>query len=142
MDRREIVTLLGGTLLSVRVPGAFSENERDGHDGLVRNPSLFEASVACSKAAGLCVGHCVETLAQGDKSLIACARNSREVLVVCNALRALAAQNSPHLAKFAMLSAEVCRSCEAECRKHPQHTTCKNCAEACAACAAECSKFA
>ena len=140
MDRREILTFLGGTLLSVGVPGALSQNEHDGHDGLVRNPSLFEASVACSKAAELCVGHCVETLAQGDKSLIECARNSREVLVVCNALRALAAQNSPHLAKFAMLSAEVCRSCEAECRKHPQHTTCKNCAEACAACAAECSK--
>lgn len=103
--------------------GALSQNERDGHDGLVRNPSLFEASVACSKAAELCVGHCVETLAQGDKSLIACGRNSREVLVVCNALRALAAQNSPHLAKFAMLSAEVCRSCEAECIANI-HTAC------------------
>lgn len=142
MDRREMLTFVGATLLSAGAPGAFSQNERNGHGDLIKNPSLFDASVACSKAAELCVGHCIEMFAQGDKSLIVCARKSREVVVVSNALRALAAQSSPHLAQFARLSAEICRSCEAECRKHTQHTTCKNCADACDACAAECNKFA
>ena len=142
MDRRELFAFLGWTFLSVNTPGAISQSKRDDHVDPVRNPSLFKASVACSKAAELCVGHCVEMLDQGDKSLIVCARNSREVLVVCNALRALAAQNSPHLADFARLSAAICKSCEAECRKHPQHATCRNCADACASCAAECGKFA
>jgi Cys-rich four helix bundle protein (predicted Tat secretion target) len=141
MDRREMLTIFGATLLGAGATGASPQNERDGHSDLIRNPSLFDASVVCSKAAELCVGHCVEMFARGDKSLIVCARNSREVLVVSNALRALAAQSSPHLAQFARLSAEICRSCEAECRKHPQHSTCKNCADACAGCADECKKF-
>ena len=142
IDRRELLTLLGGTVLCLGVQGTFAQDDRDDNSDLVSNPSLFQASVACSRAAERCVSHCVEMLAQGDKSFIVCARNSREVLVVCNALRGLAAQDSPHLAQFTRLSAEICRSCEAECRKHLHHSTCKACADACSSCAAECSKFA
>jgi Cys-rich four helix bundle protein (predicted Tat secretion target) len=72
--------------------------------------------------------------------MAACAASSREVAVVCDGLRKLAAQNSAHLASYAKIAAEICKSCEAECRKHPQHETCKNCADACAACTVECGK--
>jgi Cys-rich four helix bundle protein (predicted Tat secretion target) len=80
-------------------------------------------------------------LAGGDKSLLECTATAREMTVVCDGLRTLAAQNSPHLAKYAKLAAEVCKDCEAECRKHEQHPSCKACADACAACAAECGKL-
>ena len=37
--------------------------------------------------------------------------------------------NSAHLASYAKVAAENCKSCEAECRKHPEHEVCKNCGE-------------
>jgi Cys-rich four helix bundle protein (predicted Tat secretion target) len=100
------------------------------------------AASACSSAAEICVGHCVEMLAGGDKTLAACAASSREVAVVCNGLRSLAAQNSAYLASYAKVAAEICKSCEAECRKHSEHIACKNCGDACVACAGECGKVA
>jgi Cys-rich four helix bundle protein (predicted Tat secretion target) len=112
------------------------------HMGGAKNQALIDAASACSIAAEICVGHCVEMLAGGDKAMAACAASSREVAVVCNGLRSLAAQNSAHLASYAKVAAEICKSCEAECRKHPEHMVCKNCSDACAACAMECGKVA
>jgi Cys-rich four helix bundle protein (predicted Tat secretion target) len=80
-------------------------------------------------------------LATGDKSMGECAKTTSEMVAVCGALLALAAQGAPSLPKFATVCLEVCRRCEAECRRHA-HPPCKDCAAACAACAAECMKIA
>lgn len=141
MDRRELFCALGAAAVTAGALPALAQHEHHGSAG-AKNQALIDASSACSSAAEHCVTHCVEMLAEGDKTLLPCAKTSREVAVVCGGLRALAAQNSPHLAQYAKMAAEICKSCEAECRKHPQHPVCKNCAEACAACAAECSKAA
>jgi len=142
MHRREILGFLKrGVIYGLASPSIALPRDH-GFKDLVKNPSLFYAAVGCSKAAEACFTHCGEVLAQGDNSLALCARNSREVLVVCNALRALAAQNSPHLVPYARLSAQICNACETECRKHPEHAACRNCADACSACAVECGRFA
>jgi len=142
MDRRAMFCALGAAAATSAVLPAFALEEHHNHGGGAKHQSLIEASSACSTAAELCVTHCVAMLAEGAKDLEACAGTSREVAVVCGGLRSLAAQSAPHLAAYAKTAAEICRACEAECRKHPQHPTCKACADACAACAAECAKVA
>jgi len=145
MDRRGMLFAMGAAAVSASaLPGISQEMPMSHHHmmGGARHQALIDAASNCSSAADICVGHCVEMLAGGDKTMAACTASSREVAVVCEGLRALAAQNSAHLASYAKVAAEICKSCEGECRKHPQHEVCKNCADACAACAIECGKVA
>jgi Cys-rich four helix bundle protein (predicted Tat secretion target) len=82
-------------------------------------------------------------MAEGDKSLAACARSVNALTAVCGALAVLAAQNSPLLARYAVVAKDVCKACEDECLKHAEkHAPCKACADACADCARECAKIA
>jgi Cys-rich four helix bundle protein (predicted Tat secretion target) len=74
--------------------------------------------------------------------MAACARSVTSLIAVCEALAVLATQHSPLLPKYAAVAAEVCRSCEEECRKHAEHPVCQACADACRDCAAECLKVA
>ncbi len=61
----------------------------------------------------------------------------------CTGLARLAALNSDHLPAYAKVCLEICKDCEAECRKHEKtHAICKACAESCKACIAECEKVA
>lgn len=141
MDRRGMLFAMGAAAVSATtLPTLAQEMPHHHHEGGARHQDLIDAAGRCSSAAEICTSHCVEMLAGGDKTLAACVSSSREVAVVCNGLRALAAQHSAHLAAYAKLAAEVCASCEAECRKHVQHPPCRNCADACAACAIECGK--
>ena len=140
MDRRELLGVLGMAAATAGAVPAFAQHEHHGSEGA--HKSLADAAGACSTNADACVTHCVDMLAGGDKSLQYCAATSREVATVCSGLQSLAAQNSPHLASYAKVAADICKACEAECRKHSQHAICKACGDSCAACAAECAKVA
>jgi Cys-rich four helix bundle protein (predicted Tat secretion target) len=121
-----------------------AQDAAHGHvHGPAPNQALLNAANDCVKTGDVCLAHCLNLLATGDKSLGACAKSVNELRATCAALTSLAAQNAPSLSKMASLSAAVCKNCEIECRKHEKdHIECKNCAEACAACATECSKAA
>jgi Cys-rich four helix bundle protein (predicted Tat secretion target) len=70
----------------------------------------------------------------GDKSLADCMRSVSAMLPVCAAMNRLAIQDAKRLKDLAKVCADICRDCEAECRKHEfHHVECKRCAEACAA---------
>ena len=140
MERRELIRTLGAAAISVAAVPSFAQHEH--HHGGAKNQALIDAAGNCSSKAEVCLSHCQELLAQGDKSMSTCAATSREVAVACTALRSLAAQSAPSLPQFAKATADVCARCEAECRKHEkQHQACKDCADACAACRAECAKM-
>ena len=140
MNRRDLMLAVGAAGISVAGMPALGQEVSRVHPVPIKREALFDAASKCSKSAEICIGHCDEMHATGDKTLSACAASAREVLVVCNALRALAAQDSAHLVRYARLAGEICKSCEAECHKHVQHQACGGCADACAACAAECGK--
>lgn len=143
MDRRGVLYAMGAAAVSSSaLPGIGQDMSHHNMAGMggAKYQMLIDVASTCASAAERCTSHCIEMLASGDKTLAACAASSREVAVVCGGLRSLAAQNSAHLASYARVAAEVCKSCEAECRKHPQHSVCKDCADACAACAIECGK--
>ena len=145
MDRRGLLFTMGVAAVSASALSGIAQ-DMSHHNvaemGGAKNQMLIDAASKCTSAAELCTSHCIEMIAAGDKAMTACAAGSREVAVICSGLRSLAAQNSAHLASYAKVAAEACKSCEAECRKHAQHSVCKDCADACAACASECSKIA
>lgn len=106
------------------------------------SPALVDAAFACVKVGQACEQHCLTLLGKGDTSLAECAASVGEMLVLCDALTRLAAQDSRHLRALAGVCGRACRDCEKACRKHEaHHAICKQCAEACAACASQCEKI-
>lgn len=103
--------------------------------------ALIDATTDCLKKGELCISHCVDMMAGGDKSMGPCAKTVRDMLTMCDTLVKLATSNSEFTKKHATLCLEVCKKCEDECRKHPKHKVCMNCAESCKACISEINKI-
>jgi Cys-rich four helix bundle protein (predicted Tat secretion target) len=138
MNRRQVLSSVG--LFAAAATTA--EQARSQGAAGTPNKALVATASDCLSKGQLCLTHCHEMLATGDKSMGACAKTASEMVAVCAAMIALAAQGAPSLPKFATVCLDVCRRCEAECRKHIQHSPCKDCATACAASQAECKKIA
>jgi Cys-rich four helix bundle protein (predicted Tat secretion target) len=148
MDRRNFIAstgLVAGTMVAAReVLAAHHEHDHEHHAkgaaGTTPRDSLVRAAADCVGRGEVCQAHCVEQLATGDTMLAECARRVNEMLALCGALRAVAAQGAPSLPALARVTDEVCRTCEEECRRHEDHhATCRACADACAACRRECA---
>jgi Cys-rich four helix bundle protein (predicted Tat secretion target) len=96
--------------------------------------AVIEATKRCDTVGNACLRHCQRLTRLGDKSLAECMRSVSAMLPVCVAMNRLAGQDAKRLKDLAKVCADVCRDCEAECRKHEfHHVECKRCAEACAA---------
>jgi Cys-rich four helix bundle protein (predicted Tat secretion target) len=144
MKRREMLQGLGVVAAAVATSSAMPQGTTHQHvHGAAPNQALINTANDCVKTGDVCLAHCIDLMATGDKSLGECAKSVNELRATCGALGSLAAQSAPSLAKLASLAADVCKNCEAACRKHEKdHAPCKACAEACAACATECGKAA
>lgn len=147
MDRRDWLLAAGG-LMAVGMTGmAHADDMQHMHDhhhpaGPRKYQALETSTAECRTAGEACLAHCLELLAQGDTTMAACAQNVNQMLAVCDALGRLAAQQSKYTPRLAALTADLCKDCEAECRKHEkEHAECKACADACAACLKECRKI-
>jgi Cys-rich four helix bundle protein (predicted Tat secretion target) len=142
MQRREILLGLGVSALGALAVDSFAlQHEQHAHSSV--NQELVTAASNCVSTGEICMNHCHDVMASGDKSLVECARRVYELIAACTALRSLAAQNSGYVPKYAKLTAEVCKTSEAECRKFAKdHPQCKECADSCLACMAACSKVA
>ncbi|HEU0061714.1 MAG TPA: Csp1 family four helix bundle copper storage protein [Hyphomicrobiaceae bacterium] len=96
--------------------------------------AIIDATKRCETVGNACLRHCQRLTRLGDKSLADCMRSVAVMLPVCVATNRLAQQDAKRLQDLAKVCADVCRDCEAECRKHEfHHVECKRCAEACAA---------
>ncbi|HRC55608.1 MAG: Csp1 family four helix bundle copper storage protein [Myxococcales bacterium] len=100
--------------------------------GTNRHPELAAAAAKCVAAGEICLAHCLESLATGEKMLGDCAKAVQQMLAVCKMIGALGAANSAHLSKAAALCDAVCKDCKDACDKHASmHEECKGCADAC-----------
>ncbi len=147
MERREALKAVAATLAATMSGAALAAANHDhshDHGGATkRNAAIIAASADCLKTGEACLAHCLYLLGNGDKSMAACAQSVNELLATCTALMKLAGQDSRFVPAFAKLAADVCASCEKECRKHADHhEECKACAESCATCVKECRKLA
>lgn len=144
MERREVLKTVAATVAGA-ISGAALAADHDHHHapaGMApRNAGLIAASADCLKTGEACLAHCLYLLGNGDREMAACAQSVNELLASCTALMKLAGQDSKHVPGFAKLAAEICASCEKECRKHEKHhAECKACADSCAACLKECKR--
>jgi Cys-rich four helix bundle protein (predicted Tat secretion target) len=144
MDRREVLT--GGALLAAAAMSnaVFAADEHEHHHHAMPSPAanLAVSASDCLQKGQVCIDHCLVLLGDGDKAMAACAQSVTQMLAVCTALQRLANANSKYLPQMARLAKDVCKDCEAECKKHAdKHKQCKDCQESCAACAKECEKF-
>jgi Cys-rich four helix bundle protein (predicted Tat secretion target) len=113
-----------------------------GHSAAGNNPTVTKAAMDCIASGNVCIEHCLVQLRDGNTAMADCAAAVTEMHAVCTGLATLAAQNSKHLGKYAAACLEICKTCEAECRKHEKmHAACKACADSCKACIAECEKL-
>ena len=147
MERREMLKTVLATAASAISAAALAgehDNHNHGKPGVApRNAGVIAASADCLKTGEACLAHCLYLLGNGDKSVAACAQSVNELLATCTAMMKLAGQDSKFVPAMAKVAAEVCASCEKECRKHADHhAECKACAESCAACVKECKKLA
>lgn len=146
MNRREI--LAGGALFAAAtmansVRAAPAEGAHHHHHMAAPAASLATAAADCLQTGQRCIDHCLVLLGDGDKAMAACAKSVNQLMPVCDTLQHMANTNSKYLPQMARLALEVCRDCEAECKKHAdKHKECKACMESCAACAKECKAFA
>lgn len=145
MERREMLkTVLATAVGAISTAALAGEHDHHSHGApgaASRNAGLIAASADCLKTGEACLAHCLYLLGNGDTSVAACAQSVNELLASCTALMKLAGQDSKFVPALAKVAAEVCASCEKECRKHADHhPECKACAESCAACVKECKK--
>ena len=95
--------------------------------------AIVAATKRCETVGTACLKHCQRLTRLGDKSLAECMRSVSAMLPVCTAMNRLASQDAKRLKDLAKVCADICRDCEAECRKHEfHHVECQRCAEACA----------
>jgi Cys-rich four helix bundle protein (predicted Tat secretion target) len=128
-------------LAAVAGKASAQENSHAHHHmtGSGLNPALIAAASDCAIKGQICLSHCLDLLAGGEKEMLGCGKAVSETIAVCNALQALAIQGARSLKAMAKLAEDTCLACEKECRKHEdKHKECKDCAESCVACAKEC----
>jgi Cys-rich four helix bundle protein (predicted Tat secretion target) len=144
MDRREVLLGMSAVAATAALQSALGDEDHSQHTHRAQLYSaLASAAADCVKTGQICVDHCLDLFAQGDKSTVACARSVTQLTSICETLQLLATQNSKFLPRYAKLAGEFCKDCEDECRKHEkEHQQCKDCADACASCVKECNKVA
>lgn len=143
MNRREMLlgslSLAGAAVVANHLQAAESTHH---HNHQHHHNDLIDAAAGCIQAGQVCLNHTLALLGDGYKEMAACAQSVNEMLAVCTALQALAAQQSTHLPQLAAIAEDVCVQCEKACAKHKEHEACRLCGERCAACAKACKKIA
>ncbi|TDN63053.1 Cys-rich four helix bundle protein (predicted Tat secretion target) [Paraburkholderia sp. BL10I2N1] len=105
--------------------------------------ALADAAGACVSKGQVCVTHCLDLLATGDKEMAACSQSVVQMLALVTAVQALANQDSRYLPGLAKVALDACNDCAEECKKHAdKHEVCKACMESCRTTAKECRAVA
>jgi len=103
---------------------------------------LNHAAAHCNHVAQMCVGHCFNLIAQGQKNMLECAQSALEVSAMAEALSRLAGLKSDLSAAQAKACIAACEKCMKSCEPHiNHHALCKSCYEACKDCMATCKSF-
>jgi Cys-rich four helix bundle protein (predicted Tat secretion target) len=138
MNRREAL-FATGALIAAGAAVAAEEHSHHHHAGTHPWQAVLDTAGICIEKGEICLTHCIMLLGEGDKTMAACATSVREMLASCRALITLAGAESKFAPKLAALCVDVCKNCEAECKKHAtKHTPCKECMDSCAECAKPC----
>ena len=138
MNRRDAL-FATGALLAAGADSAATAHSHHHHAGPHPWQAVLDTAGICIEKGEVCLTHCIMLMGEGDKTMAACASSVRDMLASCRALITLAGAESKFAPKLAALCVDVCKACEAECKKHAdKHKACKDCMESCAECAKAC----
>lgn len=145
MNRRELIQKTGvvGAGVLAMGPAAMAASTHGKHKSLPqKNKNLIETASACRQAGEMCVSHCAELLASGDKSVGECNKTALAMIETCSAVIRLASLDNKNTRELARVCAKVCRDCMEACEPHVKHhADCKACYDACKDCAEVCEQF-
>jgi Cys-rich four helix bundle protein (predicted Tat secretion target) len=146
MNKREWMTSSAALALAAVAGKASAQENPHAHHHMAGpgpNAALIAAAADCVSKGQICLSHCLDLLASGEKEMLGCGKSVNETVAICVALQALAAQDAKALKSLAKLAEETCLACEKECRKHEnKHSQCKDCADSCVNCAKQCKALA
>lgn len=146
MNKREWMTGSAALALSAIAGKTSAQENLHAHHHMAGpgpNASLIAAAADCMTKGQVCLSHCLDLLAAGEKEMLGCGKAVNETIAICTALQSLAVQDAKSLKAMARIAEETCLACEKECRKHEdKHQECKDCAESCVACAKQCKAMA
>ena len=155
MDRRDFVIGAAASVVGTALAGAAgAASHGDGHDHgqhghHTTDPKLgkvVESTLACERAAGDCVRHCIEMLAEGHGDMAECLDSVLRMRAVTGAMHAVAVSEhapSKRTRELAAVCAAFCRDCAEACKPHAdKHAECQACLEACEECAEACEALA
>lgn len=135
MKRRELLVGAGLALAAITQAKADKPATKPAAAG-----GLTAATAQCTRVAQACLRHCLAMLATGNPSMGGCAKAVTDLIPAVEALGAIAAGGSRHVAPLAKVVGEIAKDCKAECDKHVAMAPCKECGESCAALIAEIAK--
>ena len=131
MNRRDAL-FATGALLAAGAASAATDHSHHHHAGPHPWQAVLDTAGICIEKGEVCLTHCIMLMGEGDKTMAACASSVRDMLASCRALITLAGAESKFAPKLAALCVDVCKACEAECKKHAdKHKACKECMESC-----------
>lgn len=147
MNKREWITNSAVLAMAAVAGKASAQETAHAHHhhmaGPGPNAALMAAAADCTGKSQICLSHCLDLLAGGEKEMLGCGKAVNETIAICIALQALAAQGAKSLKAMAKLAEDTCLACEKECRKHEtKHKECKDCADSCVECAKQCKALA
>ncbi len=143
MNRRDVLVGAGALALAAVAKAAPKDKPGETHHHDAAAAPLVDATADCLKKGEACEQHCFTLLGSGDTSMAACAMAVRDMLASARSLLTLASAGSKYTKATARVCADICKDCEAECKKHAaQHQPCKDCGDACARMQAEIAKLA
>jgi len=147
MPRRSVLAAASGVVLAAVATGGrglgVSPAAAAPQPANAPNASLVATALDCAGTGEICLQHCLREFTAGQTMLAQCAKRVAEMIPACEALASLAALESQHLAAYAKVCADICQSCEDECRKHESHhAICKECADTCVKLVEACRKVA
>jgi Cys-rich four helix bundle protein (predicted Tat secretion target) len=100
-------------------------------------PKFAEEAAICSLKGSLCVQHCEELMAKGNREFSSCSLASSQMALICSMVSKLAAMKSVRLAETLDACSAACKACKEACEEHKahwahgMHLVCKTCAEHC-----------
>lgn len=96
----------------------------------------------CQRVCDLCVTHCANLLAAGNKQHLSCLMHCRDCATCCAACSQVCASGGPLSAVMADCCAKCCDHCAKACEAFPDDKHCKACAEECRKCQKACQAVA
>jgi Cys-rich four helix bundle protein (predicted Tat secretion target) len=132
MNRRDVLVGAGALALAAVAKAAPKDKPAETAHQHGGPQPLVDAAADCLKKGEVCEQHCFTLLGSGDTTMAGCAMAVRDMLASVRSLFTLASAGSKHTKSIAKACAEICKDCEAECKKHAdKHPPCKDCMDAC-----------